>query len=153
MSPTYVPKACAYITRESTGELLVFKGPEYEHWQIPKGTVEPGESPIDALQREVFEETGLVDIDVFGRLRTDIWERRSGQKLYMRYFFHARTTEPRDEWVHSVTGDTDEHGQEFRCRWVANPADRQFALDLDDYLEAITTMEPVRVGGRRSEPP
>jgi 8-oxo-dGTP pyrophosphatase MutT (NUDIX family) len=30
-----------------------------KHWDIPKGMVEPGESPLAACVREVLEETGL----------------------------------------------------------------------------------------------
>ncbi len=31
----------------------------WHHWDFPKGLMEGGESPIDAAQREVLEETGI----------------------------------------------------------------------------------------------
>ena len=34
----------------------------YNHWDFPKGEVEPGEEPLSAAQREVAEETGLADL-------------------------------------------------------------------------------------------
>jgi 8-oxo-dGTP pyrophosphatase MutT (NUDIX family) len=147
----YVPKACAYITRVDTGELLVFDGPDHRHWQIPKGTIESGETPIEAVRREVFEETGLTNIDVLGRIQTDVWDRRPEEKRYVRYFFHAKTTDQREEWVHTVSGDTDERGKEFRCRWVSDPAVRSFALDLDDYLHEIDALQPPVPRARRSK--
>jgi 8-oxo-dGTP pyrophosphatase MutT (NUDIX family) len=34
----------------------------YRHWDFPKGTVEPGESPLDAAIRETAEETQIDDL-------------------------------------------------------------------------------------------
>ncbi len=34
----------------------------YNYWDFPKGTVEPGEQPLDAAIREVREETGITDL-------------------------------------------------------------------------------------------
>ncbi|MCL9812826.1 NUDIX domain-containing protein [Natranaeroarchaeum aerophilus] len=129
---TYVHKACAYITR-SDGELLVFDGPEYEGKQVPKGTLDDDESPREALQREVYEETGLDDLDSVEHLQTDLWQRREG-RWYVRHFFHARVDDPREEWVHTVTGEGEEVGDEYECTWVTVSERTQFALDLDEYL-------------------
>ena len=41
--------------------LLVLRA--YKNWDFPKGTIEPGESELDAARREVAEETGLADLD------------------------------------------------------------------------------------------
>ncbi len=132
---TYVQKACAYITR-SEGELLVFDGPEYEGKQVPKGTLDDDETPREALEREVREETGLDTLDSIDHLKTDLWKRRE-RRWYVRHFFHACVDEPRDEWVHTVTGDGEEVGQEYECTWIETPAQVQFALDLDDYLHLL----------------
>ena len=34
----------------------------WHHWDFPKGLMEDGESPIDAAQRELIEETGIAGI-------------------------------------------------------------------------------------------
>ena len=138
---TYVQKACAYVTRE-TGELLVFEGPGHDGLQIPKGTLEPGESPREALFREVREESGLGTLNGPTHLATDVWTRReSPPKRYVRHFFHATVHEPRDRWTHTVTDGGGEHGAEFAFRWIrpATATDRAFALDLDDYVHALPT--------------
>ena len=41
-------------------EVLAVHRPRYDDWSLPKGKLEPGESPPDAARREVAEETGIV---------------------------------------------------------------------------------------------
>ncbi|XVH30438.1 NUDIX hydrolase [Haloferacaceae archaeon DSL9] len=134
---TRVEKACAYITRGSN-ELLVFDGPEHEGLQVPKGTIEPNEAPADAVIREIMEESGL---DASGRtqpLITDVWtRRRSPPREYVRHFFHAPVQDARDRWTHTVTGEGSEAGFEFEYSWITLPTARDFALDLDDYVDLL----------------
>jgi 8-oxo-dGTP pyrophosphatase MutT (NUDIX family) len=54
-----VPGVAAVI-RDSTGRLLLQERSSGEGWSLPAGAIEPGESPEQAVQREVLEETGLV---------------------------------------------------------------------------------------------
>jgi ADP-ribose pyrophosphatase YjhB (NUDIX family) len=41
------------------GQVLLCHRTDYDAWNIPGGGVESGESPVDAIRREVKEETGL----------------------------------------------------------------------------------------------
>lgn len=132
---TYVRKACAYVTRGDR-ELLVFEGPDEDRLQVPKGTVEPDETPREALRREVAEESGIRALDDVSHLATDVWPRRPS-KRYVRHFYRVPVDDPRDRWTHEVTGDGAEAGSEFEYRWIDLPTDREFALDLDEYLDRI----------------
>jgi len=40
-------------------------------WQFPQGGIQPNESPVDAMFRELYEETGLLadHVDVMGKTR------------------------------------------------------------------------------------
>ena len=60
-----IQKVTAFIMRENNGgrELLVFKHPT-AGIQIPAGTVEEGEDIETAVQREVYEETGLHFVEI-----------------------------------------------------------------------------------------
>ena len=61
------------IKEKSAGAILFRKEKEpmylllhYEagHWDFPKGHIEQGETDIDAISREVKEETGIKDIEI-----------------------------------------------------------------------------------------
>jgi len=54
---TVRPGAYAILPRQGSVLLTMQSGPEPE-FQLPGGGIDPGESAIQALHREVFEETG-----------------------------------------------------------------------------------------------
>lgn len=143
----YVEKACAYITRNGS-ELLTFEGPGHDGLQIPKGTVEAGENPQEAVYREIIEESGLAAVEGAHHLVTDVWQRRdSPPKRYVRTFYHVPVHEPRDEWTHVVTGSGEEAGAEFSFSWVELPTAAPFALDLDDYVHALPGWQAHQAAG------
>ncbi len=51
------------IVRFSEGEWRYLLLRAYQHWDFPKGLVEPGEEPFQAAIREVKEETTLEGLD------------------------------------------------------------------------------------------
>lgn len=53
-----VPSVAAVI-HDAHGRLLLQERASGEGWSLPAGAIEPGETPEDALRREVLEETRL----------------------------------------------------------------------------------------------
>ncbi len=98
------------------------------HWELPKGTLEPGEAPIQAALREVREETGLI-CDAGEHLPT------------VRYFFTAdgaRISKTVDFWLMTpIAGRIDEIDPAMReevreARWLPlADAVRDLAYDGD----------------------
>jgi len=66
--PSEVRVSVSAVVRrpENVNEILLMKRSDNAHWGLPGGYVDPGESVVDATQREVREETGY-EIEV-GRL-------------------------------------------------------------------------------------
>jgi len=48
------------VVRDGTGGLLFVQHRDDGRWAPPGGMIEPGETPADAVVREVWEETGLL---------------------------------------------------------------------------------------------
>lgn len=75
-------------------ELLLIRD-SHEHWALPKGRLEPGESSEAAARRETSEETGLTALALTRQLVTtdfwfeDRWEQK-GQRVhkYVDYFLY-----------------------------------------------------------------
>lgn len=50
----------AAVIKDAQGRILLQEKSSAEGWSLPAGAIEPGESPEQAICREVREETGLV---------------------------------------------------------------------------------------------
>lgn len=137
--PVAEDKAYAYITRSAahTRQLLVFEHANQDAGvQVPKGTIEDGEDPHDAVIREVKEESGLTEFEAVRPLSTDVWNHHEKPKAYRRHFFHLVADETRDEWRHTVTGNGDDNGVIYSYFWVP-PGSCSLARDMDDYIGRI----------------
>jgi 8-oxo-dGTP pyrophosphatase MutT (NUDIX family) len=86
---------------------------------LPKGHVDPGESPLQAATREVREETGILAEPVRELGETRYWYRRSGRSVPKTVTFYLFTY---------LSGDTADHDDEvLEARWI-------------DLREALTTL-------------
>ena len=40
----------------------------HDSWSLPKGHIDPGENALDAAKREIYEETGIIDLEFIKEL-------------------------------------------------------------------------------------
>lgn len=103
-------EAAGGFVRNSKGELLVFfrRG----SWDMPKGKIDPGETPEQAALREVQEETGLSKLTL-GNFLTHTYHtyQLKGERILKVTWWYDMTT---DET--SVVPQTEEDIEEIR--WV-----------------------------------
>jgi 8-oxo-dGTP pyrophosphatase MutT (NUDIX family) len=77
---------------------------------LPKGHVDPGESALQAAEREVHEEAGVVGELVRELGRARYWYRRDGQAIGKTVTFYL---------FRYVEGDVDDHDDEVEeARWI-----------------------------------
>jgi 8-oxo-dGTP pyrophosphatase MutT (NUDIX family) len=91
---------------------------------LPKGHVDPGETPIEAATREVREETGLVGEPVCELGESRYWYRRDGRTVGKTVVFFL---------FRHVEGDTADHDDEVEeVRWLPlQEAERELTHDAE----------------------
>jgi 8-oxo-dGTP diphosphatase len=87
------------LRREKTPRIAVVRLRKRNEWVLPKGKLDAGETPRDAAEREVLEETGH-DVSVHEFLGTLVYEAGGRPKIV-----HYWRMEAGDEQVHELMGD------------------------------------------------
>ena len=131
-------KVYGYITREHKGQkqVLVFKqNTQGARIQIPTGTIDERESPLEAIAREMFEETGITDLVVQDLIAMDYYEHYSGA-LQKRYFYHVTTNEFRESWQLNPIR-LNESSLQFSFYWIYDTHDVLLAKGHGDYLYRV----------------
>jgi 8-oxo-dGTP pyrophosphatase MutT (NUDIX family) len=111
-------------------------------WTLPGGGIDPGESPVEALHRELWEESGqVVTAPRLLEVLTSHWVGRAPSGRLedfhaVRIVYAASCPEPSDPVVHDVGGST------ASVRWVpagelaSYPVTRSFAPHVTRWLRA-----------------
>jgi 8-oxo-dGTP pyrophosphatase MutT (NUDIX family) len=96
---------------------------------LPKGHVDPGETALEAAEREVREETGIVAEPVHELGEARYWYRRDGRTIAKSVSFYL---------FRYVEGDTDDHDDEVEeARWIGL-TEAQTALTHTGEREMVT---------------
>lgn len=119
-------------------EVVVIKPRGTDRWQLPKGIVDPGESPETAAIREVREEAG-VDATLVAPICTiEYWyvgDDRDGVRVRFHKMVHFFL-------LSFATGDVEDHDHEVaEARW----------LRFDDAIEQLAFRNEKAVVGKARE--
>jgi len=89
----------AVIFDESEGErkILLVKKPDFSaqrhRWRLLKGGVERGETETEALKREIFEELGLRNVQVLGKVHSYEFVFKTTKHMVSSYLVKADSRE------------------------------------------------------------
>jgi ADP-ribose pyrophosphatase YjhB (NUDIX family) len=95
------------LRQEETPLIAVVRLRKRNEWVLPKGKLDDGETPRDAAEREVLEETGH-DVSVHEFLGTLVYE--SGGRFKVVHYWRMETS---GEPTHALMDDT---GRSTGCR-------------------------------------
>ena len=98
----------AAIIHDHAGNLLLQEKASGEGWSLPAGAIEPGETPQEAIIREVMEETGLAVtpttiLGVFGGREFRYTYPNGHQVEYVVTLFGCRVLEDKGSWMDNET--------------------------------------------------
>ena len=125
-----VDKVLAYVTRMREGrkELLIMRHGEYPDIapHVPGGGVDTNESPLDALRRELWEESGINDFSAL-KLCEYVFYKFYKRQYQRRHVFEVTPSVALpDRWVHQVTGHGEDASTHFIYNWI--PVERADGL-------------------------
>jgi 8-oxo-dGTP pyrophosphatase MutT (NUDIX family) len=128
--------ACLIRSGRLGQELLVFTHPDGSV-QIPKGTLEGGESAEAAVLRELHEESGISEAAIGGRVvdldRPAPQPTTGGAPLedQIWHIFRLHSSKPTpDSWQHRASGSPEEDELVFSCRWIRLSRAKQHLHEL-----------------------
>lgn len=119
------------IVFDAAGGVLLVKHSETDAWVAPGGSIEPNESPANAVVREMWEETGLLVepvriLGVYGGPEFQITYRNGDQVTYVMTVFECRV----------LTGALQVDGEEtLQARFFRS--DQVESLTLSPWLRVV----------------
>lgn len=119
--PSEVQTSCGTLIINSQRQLLLCRATNLGVWDLPKGRMDAGESPLEAAMRELREETGLVfERNLFRELGN--FEYRWDKRLHL---FMLRAPESLASLDHLVC-----------TSHFVNPVTQALTPEMDDFMWA-----------------
>jgi len=91
-------QAVIFDENDKAKNVLLLKKTDYSarryRWRLLKGGVNEGETESEALQREIFEETGLKKLTIVGKVHTYQFVFKGIKHMVSSYLVKADSTEP-----------------------------------------------------------
>lgn len=143
------------VIANGQGQLLWAKRIGQDAWQFPQGGVDQGESPEQALYRELYEEVGLTkdDVELVGGTRG--WLRYRLPKKYIRTHSKPLCIGQKQKWyLLKLVGDESKirfdrgHKAEFDgWQWVNYwyPVDKVVDFKRDVYRRALRELAQLHI--------
>jgi len=135
-----VDKVGAFVIRRQgkDAQLLLFTHADYPDApiQIPGGTMEAREAPLDAALRELLEESGTSP-PLIRKLGVSALPSSAMPDVILRrhcYLFDGNALP--EQWRHVVTGKGEDESLRFDYRWYSIGRDFRLAGDLGYFLHA-----------------
>lgn len=95
--------SAAGLVRNAAGQILMIRSPD-RGWEYPGGMVEPGETIQEALEREIYEETGVqVEILALAGISKNMGRRIVNVDFLCRYVGGTLQTSPESLEVRWMT--------------------------------------------------
>ncbi|PAD34562.1 NUDIX hydrolase [Terribacillus saccharophilus] len=137
-----VEKVLAYIIsiRNNTYQMLVHEHKDIPEagLQVPGGTVDPEEDLVTALQREIYEESGLCNLPVGEIVASAPFLHPDKQELQLRHFYLIQTKQQHPAtWEHHVLGNGVDNGLVFRYTWYDLTSIPPLAASQDQFLHLV----------------
>lgn len=158
----YRPNVCIVIHNDARQVFWARRVGGLGHWQFPQGGIAPGESPTQALYRELREETGLAEDAVRIRARTSGWLRYRLPK-HLRRDAATRFVGQKQKWflLQLVAGedafrfDLDAKPEFDAWRWVSYwyPVTKIVAFKRDVCRRALRELAPAARACQAASPP
>jgi 8-oxo-dGTP pyrophosphatase MutT (NUDIX family) len=126
-------------TENGTVETMLITSLGTGRWVLPKGTLQPGESPRMAAKREALEEAGLEGVLTMRPLGSFYYEKRvsSRMQLCSVAVYPMNVTAQRDHWP--------EQGLR-RSEWFAPEAAAE-SVNEDELRDLILSFDPTQRAG------
>ena len=125
-------------------------------WQFPQGGIDAGETPEEALYRELYEEVGLKETDVRLLAQSKSWLTYKLPKKYMRFHSKPLCVGQKQKWfILEFIGDEqvinfniDDDPEFDRWCWADywHPVDNVISFKRRVYKQALKEFEPIIFG-------